>query len=84
MSTRQFHFTARDHPNDRQKLVERLQDFHREVVRQSNRETMLKVYCQAIACWAQDPNTDLYHVERLCDEIRHASALDSLDDWEEA
>ncbi|OON67725.1 hypothetical protein [Hymenobacter sp. CRA2] len=74
----------RNTPNARTELTNRLKEFHRHVVKHTGREQMLKVYCNALCTWATDPNTDLYHVERLLDEIHHASALEDLDDWDDA
>lgn len=70
-----------DNYRKRTALSEGVKSFHRQLQQQSGAEAALKVYCRALCHWAEDPNTDLYQAERLLDEIRHASRLETLDDW---
>lgn len=62
-------------------LIESVKHFHQELRQQAGPDDALKVYCRALCRWTEDPNTDLHQAERLLDEIRHASKLESLDDW---
>ncbi|RTQ49646.1 hypothetical protein EJV47_12575 [Hymenobacter gummosus] len=78
------HPPARNTPRARAELVARFQDFHRRAVQHTGPESTLRLYCRALCDWAADPNTDLYHVERLVDEIQHALRLEAADDEEAA
>ena len=73
--------TTRNYFEQRTSLIEGVKSFHKELQQASGHETALKVYCHALCRWAEDPNTDLHQAERLLDEIRHASRLETLDDW---
>lgn len=70
-----------DNYRKRNALVEDAKSFHQQLKQQAGADDALKVYCRALCHWAEDPNTDLYQAERLLDEIRHASQLETLDDW---
>jgi hypothetical protein len=59
-------------PRMREELAARIQGFHEGVVAGAGQPAMLQAYYHGLRNWVLNPNTDVYHIEMLFDEICHA------------
>ncbi|WP_303310051.1 hypothetical protein [Hymenobacter sp. BT730] len=70
----------RDGPNMRTDITTRFHHFHAHYLHEKGRDALLQAYCHAISQWVLNPNTDVYHIEMLFDEISLAVQTDELSD----
>ncbi|KUG08149.1 hypothetical protein [Solirubrum puertoriconensis] len=73
-------FTNRNTPTARAELAERFKQFHAAFLRKASCEEVLKVYTRAFVEWSMNPNTDVYQMELLFDEIYHASKIEDAEE----
>ncbi|AYA37547.1 hypothetical protein D3Y59_11105 [Hymenobacter oligotrophus] len=73
-------FTNRNTPAARAELAERFKQFHAAFLRKTSCEEVLKVYARAFVEWSMNPNTEVYQMELLFDEIYHASKMEDAEE----